>query len=67
MQAALITSPRTRNVILNVQSDAGQVKISGILADSELEKEIIAITKKVPGVSEVITDIEPPPIEYMHP
>jgi len=67
VQAALITSPRTRNVILNVQADGGRVKISGILADSELEKEIIAIARKVPGVTEVITDIEPPPIEYMHP
>ncbi len=67
VQAALITSPRTRNVILNVQADRGRVKISGILADSELEKEIIAIARKVPGVTEVVTDIEPPPIEYMHP
>jgi cytidylate kinase len=67
VQAALITSARTRNVILNVQADGERVKISGILADSELEKEIIAITNKVPGVREVITDIEPPPIEYMHP
>jgi cytidylate kinase len=67
VQAALITSPRTRNVILNVQADGGRVKISGILADSELEGEIIAIARKVPGVTEVITDIEPPPIEYMHP
>jgi cytidylate kinase len=67
VQAALITSPRTRNVILNVQADGGRVKISGILADSELEKEIVAIARKVPGVTEVITDIEPPPIEYMHP
>ena len=67
VQAALITSPRTRNVILNVQADGGRVKISGILADSELEKEIVAIARRVPGVTEVITDIEPPPIEYMHP
>jgi len=43
------------------------VKISGILADTELEKEIVDIAKKVPRVTEVITDIEPPPIEYMHP
>jgi osmotically-inducible protein OsmY len=67
VQAALITSPHTRNVILNVQSDGGRVKISGILADSELEQEIVAIARKVPGVTEVTTDIEPPPIEYMHP
>lgn len=67
VQAALITSPKTRNVVLNVKSDAGRVAISGILADPDLEKEIVQIAKGVPGVSEVITDIEPPPIEYMHP
>jgi hypothetical protein len=43
------------------------VSISGILADPDLEKEILRIAKGVVGVSEVITDIEPPPIEYMHP
>ncbi len=67
VQAALITSTKTRNVVLNVKSDSGRVTISGILADPELEKEILRIAKGVTGVSEVITDIEPPPIEYMHP
>ena len=67
VQAALITSPKTRNVILNVTSDAGRVNISGILADPDLEKEIVRITERVPGVKDVTTDIEPPPIEYMHP
>jgi cytidylate kinase len=67
VQAQLITSPKTRNVILNVTSDAGRVSISGILADPDLEKEIVRITEGVPGVKDVTTDIEPPPIEYMHP
>ena len=67
VQAALITSPKTRNVVLNVKSDRGRVMISGILADPDLEKEIVQIAKSVPGVAEVMTDIEPPPIEYMHP
>jgi cytidylate kinase len=67
VQAALITSPKTRNVVLNVKSDNGKVTISGILADPDLEKEIVRIANGVAGVSEVITDIEPPPIEYMHP
>jgi cytidylate kinase len=67
VQAALITSPKTRNVVLNVKSDGGVVNISGILADPDLEKEIVRIAKGVTAVSEVITDIEPPPIEYMHP
>jgi cytidylate kinase len=67
VQAALITSPKTRNVILNVSSDAGNVNISGILADPDLEREIVRIAEDVPGVKQVATDIEPPPIEYMHP
>jgi cytidylate kinase len=67
VQAALITSAKTRNIILNVRSDAGKVTISGILADPDLEKEIVRVAKGVAGVTEVITDIEPPPIEYMHP
>ena len=67
VQAALITSPKTRNIILNVRSDKGQVTIAGILADPDLEKEIVRIAESVEGVSHVTTDIEPPPIEYMHP
>ena len=67
VQAALVTSPKTRNIILNIRTDDGRVNISGILADPDLEKEIVRIAKSVPGVSEVVTDIEPPPIEYMHP
>ncbi|HEY7164517.1 MAG TPA: cytidylate kinase family protein [Candidatus Binatia bacterium] len=67
VQAALVTSPKTRNIILNVRSDGGQINISGILADPDLEREIIRIARSVPGVVDVVTDIEPPPIEYMHP
>lgn len=67
VQAALITSAKTRNVVLNVKTEDGRVNISGILADPDLEKEILRIAKGVTGVSEVVTDIEPPPIEYMHP
>jgi hypothetical protein len=37
------------------------------LADPDLEKEIARIARSVAGVWEVTTDIEPPPIEYMHP
>jgi len=67
VQAALITSQKTRNVVLNIRCEGGQVTVSGILADPELEKEIVRITKSVPGVTQVVTDIEPPPMEYMHP
>src|SRR5262249_34674619 len=45
----------------------GQVNISGILADPDLETEIARIAKGVAGGTPVSTDIEPPPPEYMHP
>lgn len=67
VQAALITSPKTRNLILNARSEGGLVNISGIVADPELETEIVRVARTVSGVTEVVTDIEPPPIEYMHP
>lgn len=67
VQAALVTSSKTRNIVLNVRADEGRVTISGILADPELENEIARIAHSVPGVTAVVTDIEPPPIEYMHP
>jgi len=67
VQAALITSPKTRNIVLNIRSDGGKVSVSGVLADPDLETEIVSIAKSVPGVIEVTADIEPPPIEYMHP
>jgi len=63
----LITSQKTRNVVLNIRCEGGRVSISGILADPELEKEVVRIAKTVPGVTQVVTDIEPPPMEYMHP
>ncbi len=67
VQAALITSPKTRNVILNVRADNGHVHVSGILADPDLEEEILRVAKGVSGVARITTEIEPPPIEYMHP
>ena len=67
VQAALITSPKTRNIVLSVRSDGGKVSVSGVLADPDLETEVVNVAKSVSGVTEVRADIEPPPIEYMHP
>lgn len=67
VQAALIISPKTRNLTINVRVERGQVHASGILAQSELEQEIIRLIKGVPGVTQVVADFESPPIEYMYP
>ena len=67
VQAALITSPKTRNLTINVQVQKGEAFVSGILAQSELEQEITEIAKGVQGVNNVVADFESPPIEYMYP
>jgi cytidylate kinase len=67
VQAALIMSPRTRNLTINVRAEQGQVHVSGILAQSDLEQEIIRIVQGTPGVTKVRADFESPPIEYMYP
>ena len=67
VQAALIISPKTRNLTINVRVEGGEVHASGILAQSELEQEILRIVEGVPGVRKVATDFESPPIEYMYP
>ena len=67
VQAALIVSPRTRNLTINVRAERGKVHVSGILAQSELEQEIVRTIERIPGVTKVEADFESPPIEYMYP
>jgi cytidylate kinase len=67
IQAALIMSPRTRNLTISVRVEKGQVRLSGILAQSDLEQEIVRIVEQIPGVTKVEADFESPPIEYMYP
>jgi cytidylate kinase len=67
VQGALVVAPRTRNLTINVRVQRGQVHVSGILAQSELEQEIVRIAKEVPGVGSVEAEFESPPIEYMYP
>jgi hypothetical protein len=67
VQAALIVSPKTRNLTINVSVDGGRARLSGILANLDLEREIVRIVEGVPGVTKVETELESPPIEYMYP
>jgi len=67
VQASLVVSPKTRNLTVNVRAENGEVYISGILAQPELETEIVRIAGSVPGVRKVTTSFESPPIEYMYP
>jgi osmotically-inducible protein OsmY len=47
--------------------DGGRVRLSGILANLDLEREIVRIVEAVPGVTKVEAEFESPPIEYMYP
>lgn len=67
VQAALIISPKTRNLTINVDVVGGRVRLSGILANLDLEPEITRIANNVPGVTRVEAEFESPPIEYMYP
>lgn len=67
VQAALITSPKTRHLSINVRTENGKVQLSGILAQSELEETILEVVRSVPGVTNVGAEFEAPPLEYMYP
>ncbi len=67
VQAALAVASRTRHLSIHVRAERGEVYLSGILAQSELEQEIVRIAEGVPGVTRVTAEFESPPIEYMYP
>ncbi len=62
VQAALLVSPITRNLNLNVRADKGVVHVSGMLSHPELEPEIIRLIEGIEGVSELVTDFKWLPI-----
>ena len=67
VQAALIVSPKTRNLNVRVRAAGGVVHVSGILTQPALQEEIVSVAREVPGTTEVETDFESPPVEYMFP
>lgn len=67
VQAALVVAPRTRQLSVHVEADRGEVHVSGILAQSDLEQEIVHLVEQVPGVTKVVAHFESPPLEYMYP
>lgn len=65
VQAALMISPRGRNIGIDVQAEQGQVRVSGILPRSVSEQEIIQLIKGVSGVEKVETNFIDP-IEHFY-
>lgn len=67
VQVALMMNPKTRHLTVSVRAEKGEVYLSGILAQSDLEPMIVELVKGTPGVTGVVADFEAPPIEYMYP
>ncbi|SRR5713226_832593 len=66
VQAALITSSKTRSLNISVTVEKGQVHMTGILTDPSLEQEIIHTVEGISGVTKVVADFIPATIdEYM--
>ena len=66
MEAALMMSPRYRNLRINVQAERGKVRVSGVLTRSVSQGEIIRLLEGVPGVTNVVTDLIIPEIREEH-
>jgi cytidylate kinase len=63
VQAALIVSPVTRSVNLNVRAEKGEVYVSGVLGEPGMEDEIVRLIENVPGVRRVSADLISAPLE----
>jgi cytidylate kinase len=62
LKASLAAHPTTSGIDVDVRADDGIVWLTGLIDSSELEYEIIRIAQTVPGVKEVISDLEIKPV-----
>ena len=62
IKALLAAHPLTSGVDIDVRADDGIVWITGLIDSSELEYEIVHMAQTVPGVKEVISDLEIKPV-----
>lgn len=63
VEATLVTSSGFRNLAITVRAEKGEVHLSGVMAHSVAEEEIVRLVKSVPGVSRVTTDFTVLPLE----
>ncbi|MBI4525503.1 MAG: cytidylate kinase family protein [Deltaproteobacteria bacterium] len=67
VQATLAVTPSTRHLNVRVESLNGEVRLYGILTESDLEQTVIDLIRSVPGVRSVESNLVSPPIEYIYP
>lgn len=56
VRAALAIAPNTRHLDIGVQTTQGAVRLYGLLAQAELEREIVRLAEDVSGVGKVVPD-----------
>ncbi|MBI4524434.1 MAG: cytidylate kinase family protein [Deltaproteobacteria bacterium] len=54
VQAALVMSPKTRDLDITVDTKQGEVSLYGLLSQPELEEKVMRLAGGVPGVGKVI-------------
>jgi cytidylate kinase len=62
VQAAIVAHPATIGIMVEAQADGGSVRLAGVVECNELHEDIIHIAQTVPGVQEVISDLEVRPM-----
>jgi cytidylate kinase len=56
VQAALVMSHSFRNLGITVKVEKGEVHVSGVFTHAVPEEEIVALVKRIPGITNVVTD-----------
>jgi cytidylate kinase len=62
VKAAVAAHPATIGIEVEVRAEDGVVWVTGVVEFYELEEEIIWVAQRVPGVKEVIADLEVKPV-----
>ena len=62
VQAAVAAHPTTRGIEVEAQADDGVVWVRGSVDEAELLAEILELVRTVPGVKEVIPELDIRPI-----
>lgn len=62
VRATLAAHPLTSGIDVDVRADNGVVWMTGLIDSGELEDEIIHVAQTVPGVREIISDLEIKPV-----
>jgi len=62
VQAQLLTSSATKNLSVQVQVQQGEVRVSAVVSQPEIEEEVVRLIERVPGVVKVVPDFKWIPI-----